>query len=57
MIIYGILRPDLNAKVKVWDFSGWMPEGEARRFSKRHPKGDPEGIDNISPMLIERGRF
>lgn len=37
-------------KVKVWHLSDWVPGGEARRYSKRHPKREPGGMDNTMPM-------
>lgn len=38
------------SKVKVWHPLDWVPGGEARRYSKRHPKREPGGMDNTMPM-------
>lgn len=38
------------SKVKVCHPLDWVPGGEARRYSKRHPKREPGGMDNTMPM-------
>lgn len=38
------------SKVKVCHPLDWVPGGDTRRYSKRHPKREPGGMDNTMPM-------